>query len=269
MADTALPGPFWLVGCGNMAGAMLEGWLAGGVDPAQITIIDPGGRPPPAGVRTLTVLPEDEVPALAMLGVKPQILAEVAPRLAPALDRETLLISILAGVELASLRAFFPAPRAIFRAMPNLPAALNRGVTGLHGDGDGDARAIVGMLMEKLGLVEWFEDEASFQLITTLGGSTPAFLYRFIDALGEAGAAQGLPRDQARRIALAAVTGAAELAYRSGEDPAILAARVASPGGSTLAGLKILDVELPQLLRATLDASLRRALEMAAEARKA
>ena len=134
MTNLILPGPLFLIGCGNMAGAMLEGWLAAGADPRLITVVRPSGRAPAPGIRTLTALPEDEVPALVLLGVKPQKLAEIAPGLAPALEPETILISILAGTSLATLRAFFPAPRTVVKAMPNLPVGLRKGVTELHTD---------------------------------------------------------------------------------------------------------------------------------------
>jgi pyrroline-5-carboxylate reductase len=266
MTNPLLPGPIWLIGCGNMAGAMLEGWLAQGADPRQVTVIRPSGQAAAEGVRVLTVLPEDEVPALVLLGVKPQKLDEVAPALAPALEPETILVSILAGVELASLRARFPAPRSIVRAMPNLPVRLNKGVIALHG-GEGEARATVQRLMEALGLVEWFDDEGLFQIVTALGGSTPAFLYRFIDSLAAAGAAEGLAPEQARRIALATIAGAAELAATSGKDGEAMVREVASPGGTTWAGLDILDSRLPDLIRETLAASVRRGRELAEAAR--
>jgi pyrroline-5-carboxylate reductase len=220
------------------------------------------------GVRVLTDLPEDEVPALVLLAVKPQKIDEVAPALAPALEPETILVSILAGVELASLRARFAAPRAIVRAMPNLPVRLNKGVTALCSDGaDEAARGTAERLMAALGLVEWFEDENLFQIVTALGGSTPAFLYRFIDALAAAGEAQGLDSQQSRRIALATVAGAGELAAHSGKEMDALVREVASPGGTTWAGLDILDARLPELLRETLDASVRRGREMGRQAR--
>src|SRR3954463_128366 len=107
-----LPGPLWLIGCGNMAGAMLSRWLACGIDRSEISVVRPSGVGPAEGVRTLTALPEDEVPAGVLVGVKPQKRDEVAPALAPVLDRHTILISILAGVELASLRARFAVPEA-------------------------------------------------------------------------------------------------------------------------------------------------------------
>jgi pyrroline-5-carboxylate reductase len=267
-----IPGAFWLIGCGNIAGAMLEGWLAAGADPARFTVIRPSGRPASPGVRVLTAPPRGETPAVALLGVKPQKLDEVAPVLAPALAPETILISILAGAELASLRARFPRQRSIIRAMPNTPVRLRKGVTQLHTDAKGaGARPTVDPLMQALGLAEWIEDEPLFALAGHLSGAGPAFLFRFIDALAAGGAELGLAPAQSARIAAAMVEGAGALAAASAETPAQLAERVASPGGTTRAGLDVLDDQdaLERLILRTLDASRRRGLEMAATARQA
>jgi pyrroline-5-carboxylate reductase len=269
MTTLLLPGPLLLIGCGNMAGAMLEGWLAAGADPRLITVVRPSGRAPAPGIRTLTALPEDEVPALVLLGVKPQKLAEIAPAVAPALAAETVLVSILAGTTLATLRTHFPAPRAVVKAMPNLPVSLGKGVTGLHTDAaSGEAaRAAVERLMRALGHAEWFEDESLFGVAGTLTATAPAFLYRFLDALAAAAAELGLPAAQAARLAAAMAEGAAALAARSGATPEELARRVASPGGTTEAGLKVLDGEgglSPLVLRALAE-SRRRGRELAAE----
>src|SRR5579875_3632590 len=159
MTDSSLlPGPLFLIGCGNMAGAMLKGWLEAGAEAGEITVVRPSGRPAGEGVRVLTALPEDEVPAIVLLGVKPQKLDEVAPALAPVLAPETILVSILAGVEVAALRRRFPTPRTIVRAMPNTPAALRKGVIDLYGEGDAHAFGLVERLMETLGHAEWFDD---------------------------------------------------------------------------------------------------------------
>ncbi len=270
-SNLPLPGPLWLIGCGNMAGAMLEGWLSAGADPRMITIVRPSGRAAADGVRVLTALPEDEVPALVLLGVKPQKLDEVAPPLAPALEPETILVSILAGVELAALRARFPAPRAVVKAMPNLPVRLNMGIVELFTDAaTGDAaKAEVERLMTALALVEWFEDETLFNLASALTAAAPAFLYRFLDALAEAAAALGLPADQAARLTAAMAEGASALAVASPETPQQLARRVSSPGGTTEAGLTVLDSQdgLRALVGRAFDASRRRGVEMAAIAR--
>ncbi|HYI65216.1 MAG TPA: pyrroline-5-carboxylate reductase dimerization domain-containing protein [Allosphingosinicella sp.] len=271
MTEPLLPGPLWLAGCGNMAGAMLARWLDEGVDPAHVSAIRPSGAPAREGVRVTTECPEDEVPAIVLLGMKPHQLNLAAPALAPILDRETVLVSILAGVEIASLRARFPAPRTIIRAMPNLPVRVGKGVVGLFSDSeDVAARAIVTRLMAVLGHAEWFEDEESFQLAGALTGAGPAFLFRFIDALGAAAAQLGLPYEQAARLALKTVEGAAALAAASPDDPETLARKVASPGGTTEAGLRVLDEDraLPDLLERTVSAARLRGLEMAGEARR-
>jgi pyrroline-5-carboxylate reductase len=271
MADTTrpMPGTIWLAGCGNMAGAMLRRWLDTGLDPACFTVIRPSGAAVAEGVRVLTAPPVDEPgPDLLLLGVKPQKLDEAAPALTPHAGGGTMLVSILAGVEAAALARRFPDAGAIVRAMPNTPVATGRGVVALHGGGEA-ALARVAALMAPLGLVERIADESLFDAVTALAGSGPAFLFRFVDALAAAGAALGLPEDQSLRLALATVDGAAGLAIGSGESPARLAERVASPGGSTRAGLDVLDRDraLGTLIEAMLVAATRRNAEMAAAAR--
>jgi pyrroline-5-carboxylate reductase len=258
-----------MIGCGNMAGAMLEGWLAAGADPSMVTVVRPSGRAPAPGIRTLAALPEDETPALVLLGVKPQKLAEVAPTLAPALEPETILVSILAGTSLATLRTLFPAPRSVVKAMPNLPVSLRRGVVELHTDSASEAaaRAEVERLMAALGHAEWFEDESLFAVASALTAAAPAFLYRFLDALAEAGQTLGLAPEQSARLARAMAEGASALAAaRAADTPEMLARRVASPGGTTEAGLAVLDAGdgLKPLLLRTLEASRRRGQELAA-----
>src|SRR5688572_18687139 len=117
----AFPATAWLVGCGNMAGAMVEGWRSAGVDFSAVTVIRPSGTPVEA-IRTLTAYP-DEQPRFVMLGFKPQKLDEIAPALAPNIGPDTTLVSMLAGVTAAALRGRFAAARAIIRIMPNLPVA--------------------------------------------------------------------------------------------------------------------------------------------------
>lgn len=262
-------GPIWLLGCGNMAGAMLRRWLDAGLPPGTVTVIRPSSIAPAEGVRTLRNFPEGEAPPrILLIGVKPQKLAEVADAVAGAVGPETLLVSILAGTELATLAARFPQAGAVVRAMPNTPVALGRGVVSLYGD-IAARRAELETLMRPLGLAEWAATEDQFGQMTALAGCGPAFLFRFIDAVAAAGAALGLPRDQALRLATAMVDGAAGLAAGSDEDPGKLADRVASPGGMTRKGLDVLDEggALNDLLTRTLAAAERRGREMAAETR--
>ncbi len=263
-------GALWLIGSGNMAGAMLRRWLAVGLEPASVTVIRPSGAPVAGGVRVLTRPPAGGGPAVALLGVKPQMLDAVAPAYRDLFGPDTTLISILAGVELASLRARFPAASAIVRAMPNTPAALGKGATALYSDdADPEARALVERLMRLLGQVEWIADEALLDVVAALTASGPAFAFRFIEALAEGASNLGLPRDQAVRLATSTVEGAGSLARLSGEGPHQLAERVASPGGMTRKGLDVLDSDdaLNRLVEATLAAAVRRSREMGAEAR--
>lgn len=259
--------PLLMIGAGNMGGAMLRRWLGAGRDPASVTVVSPSGRAMPDRVRVVPAIPEaaDET---IVLGLKPQQLGAVAEPLSKL--RPALLISILAGVEEATLAAACPA-QAIVRAMPNLPVGVGRGVTALYSTcADDAARAEAEALMAPLGLVEWIEDERLFDAVTALSGCGPAFTFRFVDALSRAGEALGLPAEQAARLALATVAGSAALAEASDASPAVLAGRVASPGGSTRAGLNVLDDgdALAELLTRTLCAARDRNVAMADEARR-
>lgn len=263
-----------LVGCGNMAGAMLTGWLASGLAPARFTVVDPWREQVPEGVTLLRELPDRRFDAI-LLGVKPQGLDDVAPVLAPLAGRETVLFSILAGVEFDSLSARFPNAGAIVRIMPNLAAAIGKSPIALDARGlDETGRAVVSALMAPLGTPEWLAGEHLFDAVTALAGCGPAFVYRFIDALAAGAVALGLEEGQSQRLALAMVEGAAQLAGSEAGaaapvSPGELADRVASPGGSTRAGLNVLDADsaLARVIAAAMTASRDRNAEMAAAAR--
>ncbi|MBA4048770.1 MAG: pyrroline-5-carboxylate reductase [Sphingomonas sp.] len=252
-----------------MAGAMLDRWLASAVlTPADVVVVNRRDRALPPGVAQVRALPPGPMPDAVMLGMKPQQLDDVTAAHAARLAGLGCLISILAGVEEAALAQRFAAG-AIVRAMPNLPVAIGQGVVALHSDSaTAPVRADVAQLMAPLGLVEWVAP-AQFDLVTALAGSGPAFLYRYVDAMSRAGAALGLPGDQAARLALATVAGAVSLATAAREAPAALAERVASPGGSTRKGLDVLDADdaLARLLTHTLAAAAARNAELAAAAR--
>jgi len=259
----------WLIGCGNMAGAMLRRWLdAGTVAARDVFVVNRHDRDLPGNLAQARAFPEGPLPDVVMLGMKPQQLDAVAGDFAGRLAGMPLLVSILAGVELATLAQRFQA-QAIVRAMPNLPVAFGKGVFALHGAQGAPAQDVATRLMAPLGLVEWIAEERLFDMVTALAGSGPGFTFRFIDALAAAGARLGLPADQAARLALATVEGSAIMAGASDAAPAVLADRVASPGGSTREGLNVLDRNgaLEDLLYETLAAATRRNAEMAAAAR--
>ena len=253
----------------------LTGWLAGGIPASRFTVVDPHRSEVPEGVALLRDLPDGRFDAV-MIGVKPQGLDEVAPAVAALVGRETALFSILAGVEFDSLAQRFPDAGAIVRVMPNLAAAVGKSPIALDSRGlDETGRAAVTELMGPLGTPEWLANETLFDAVTALAGCGPAFVYRFIQSLAAGAVALGLDEDQSQRLALAMVEGAAQLASEQARatppvSPGELADRVASPGGSTRAGLNILDegAALADVIAEAMTASRDRNAEMAAEARK-
>ena len=270
MSIDLLPQSTWFVGCGNMAGAMVEGWRLGDVELSQAVAIRPSGQPV-EGVRTVTSVGQaGRPPKLVILGFKPQLLDMVAPALAPRLSAQTVVISILAGVEIASLRARFPGVAAIVRAMPNLPVAVRRGVVGLtSADADDALQQQLKQLFSVLGFVAWTASEAELAAIGSVAGAGPAYVARFIAALAKAGVERGLNSDIAATVALETVLGTGWLAAATGEGMAAIARRVASPNGTTEAGLAVLDHDevLDALISVAIEAAAQRGTELANEAR--
>ncbi len=264
--------PTWFVGCGNMAGAILDGWRLADIGLGPVTVIRPSGKPV-ADTRTVTGLAEaGPPPRLVVLGFKPQQLDAIAPELRQRLSAKTIVVSLLAGVEAASLRQRFPGAGAIVRAVPNLPVAIRRGVTGLFSsDADDAARDELGALFSALGFAMWMADEAKLAALGAVAGAGPAYVARFIAALTKAGQNRGLSEEVAAVIARETVLGTAWMAATTGEDMDSIARRVASPKGTTQAGLAILDTEnvLNDLIAATINAAFRRGVELADEARGA
>jgi pyrroline-5-carboxylate reductase len=265
-----IPAPTWFVGCGNMGGAILDGWRLGGLDLGPITVIRPSGTPV-EGARTVTSFGEaGGPPRLAVLAFKPQKLDEIAPEMRRFLSGNTVIVSLLAGVEAASLRERFPGAGAIVRATPNLPVAVRRGVTGLFSpDVDPQTKQQLNDLFSSVGFAMWMTDEAKLGALGAVAGAGPAYVARFIDALTKAGEKRGLSRDIAATLARETVLGTAWMAATTGEAMESIARRVASPKGTTEAGLAVLDAEdvLDGLVAATINAAVARGGELAAEAR--
>jgi pyrroline-5-carboxylate reductase len=270
MSTDLFPGPTWFVGCGNMAGAMVEGWRSAGVELSQAVAIRPSGTPV-EGVRTVRSVGEaGRPPKVVILGFKPQQLDEVAPQLAPRLSAQTVVISILAGVEAKSLRQRFPGAAAIVQATPNLPVAVRRGVVALYSDdADDTLRQQLKQLFSVLGFVAWTASEAEYGAIGEIAGAGPAYVTRFIAALAKAGVQSGLDPAIAKTVALETVFGTGWLAAAQKESMDAIARRVASPGGTTEAGLAVLDRDnvLDALIGVAFEAAAQRGAELAAEAR--
>lgn len=265
-----LPTPTWFIGAGHMGGAILEGWRGSGADLAAVTIIRPSGIAVEGARTVISVADAGPPPKLVVLAFKPQKLDEIAPNLRRHLSAETVVVSLLAGVEAASLRQRFPGVRAIVRAMPNLPVAIRRGVTGLYSpDADKQTEQELGNLFSALGFAMWMADEAKLAGLSSVAGAGPAYVARFIAALTKAGQKRGLSEEIAAVIARETVLGTAWMAATTDESAASIAKRVASPNGTTEAGLAVLDQDnaLDALIAATIEAAARRGSELAEAAR--
>ena len=249
---TRLQGRIGLLGAGAMGEALAGGLIAAGVAPERVTAADPD----PARRRqvaerlgvTATAEAHEAVRGadLVVLAVKPGVVGTVLASLADldeAARRRPLWVSIAAGVPLAVLEAALPAGARAVRAMPNTPALIGAGATAFTANAactDAD-RAAARALFEAVGTVWEAPDEALLDAVTGLSGSGPAYVFVFLEALGDAGVRMGLPRDAAYQLAFQTVLGAARLAIESGRHPGALKEQVTSPGGTTLAGLERLE----------------------------
>jgi len=266
VAMSAFPSKICFYGCGNMGSAMLRGWLAAGVSPDTFHVVDPVAVNLPAGVAVSRASQDAMGPYdVLILGIKPQLLGSLAPDIASLLAPGALVISILAGTTTHTLSEAFPSAR-IVRLMPNLAAAIGKSPLGVFApDATELVKTDIAAWLTPLGAVIWIDDEAHMDAVTALAGSGPAFIYRVIDALTKGGEAAGLPPAVAAQLALKMTEGAAILAATSTETPDALAARVTSPGGTTAAGLAVLDAEkaLDRLITQTLRAARDRGTELA------
>ena len=236
--------PIWLLGCGNMGGALLARWQAEDMGP--VAVIDPAL---PGG----DVIPEGR-PDVLVLAIKPQVWRAAAAPLVDRIGPMTLVVSVMAGVTIADLCSVFPGS-AIVRAMPNTPARIGAGVSALFTTAGDLAEGAGEALFSAAGATVWLSDEADFDAVTAVSGSGPAYVFAFIEALAAAGVAAGLEAGLAARLARATVTGAAALAAADATPAAELRARVTSPGGTTAAGLSVLVPGLARLLTETVAAA--------------
>lgn len=236
-----------LLGCGRMGSAMLRGWLAQGLDPAAVHVVEPAPSDwlRGAGAALNGDLPAD--PAVALVAVKPQVMTDALPALAGLQD--TLFVSVAAGTPIAAYEAAL-GPVRLVRAMPNTPAAVGAGITAIVGNAAATPADLdrAEALLSAVGEVVRLDAEDRMDAVTGLSGSGPAYLFHMIEAMTEAGVAQGLDPALALRLARATVAGAGRLAVETGDAPGALREAVTSPGGTTEAGLAVLMAELPDLM---------------------
>ena len=238
-----------LVGGGNMGGALASGYLAR-MPQAWVIIVDPNPeqvRTRLPDIRRVKVVPTiadlDAVrPSVTILAIKPQSMATVLPLLASCMAGQGLVISIAAGFTAGAIARELPMAR-IVRAMPNTPALVGLGVTGLWGDASVSTadRVICNAVFDAVGSTYWVDNETEIDAVTALSGSGPAYVFAFIEALAKAGRATGLTEILAAELARATLIGAASMLRDPASDPARLKAAVRSPGGTTDAALQIFE----------------------------
>ncbi|MFQ5958794.1 MAG: pyrroline-5-carboxylate reductase, partial [Alphaproteobacteria bacterium] len=247
---STVSGPLILVGCGKMGGALLEGWIAHGVAPAEVTVVEPAAELAEAararhGVTAVAgaeAVDTDLAPRVVVFAVKPQAMDDVAPNYRRFVAPETVFLSIAAGKTIGYFSRHLGSQAAIVRAMPNTPAAVGHGIAVLCANAkvSGDQRAACQALLAAVGEAVWVDDEALMDAVTAVSGSGPAYVFLLIECLAEAGVDAGLPAELAMRLAGATVHGAGVLARRSPEPAATLRKNVTSPGGTTQAALEVL-----------------------------
>ena len=256
-----------LLGCGKMGSAMLQGWLADGLPPASVWVIDPNPSDwlRGTGVQINADLPD--TPAIVLVAVKPQMMGEALPVLRDRGNAATLFVSVAAGTPISAFEEALGAQTPIVRAMPNTPAAVGRGITAIIGNAHATPEQLdlADMLLQAVGQVVRLEDEGQMDAVTGLSGSGPAYVFHMIECMAKAGEAQGLSPELAMQLAQATVAGAGALAEAAEETPAELRRNVTSPNGTTQAGLEVLmdkDAGLPPLMARTVKAAADRSREL-------
>lgn len=257
-----------VIGCGFMGKAMLEGWLAAGIDADAIHIQDPMPSEwllAQGGMHLNQPLPDD--PAVLVIATKPQVLNLALPPVAHYGDGDTVVLSIATGAPLAYYEAMFGARTPVARAMPNLPAAVGAGVTVFARNAAvSDAQnAMVTALLDAVGVAIELDDENQMHAVTGISGSGPAYVFAMAEAMTAAGEAMGLPQDLASKLAVHTIQGAGQMMVQPDADAGALRRAVTSKGGTTAEALKHLmdpDTGLFDLMAKASRASHDRSIEL-------
>ena len=272
--DPNASGAIAFIGGGNMARSLIGGLVARGRDAASIHVSEPNEGLRAALAADFGVIAHaDNAKAVASAGtwvfaVKPQVMKSVCENLAPiAQTGRPMILSIAAGIASAQIDRWLGGGLAVVRSMPNTPALLGAGATGLYANArvSESQRRSAESLMQATGITEWIADEALMDAVTALSGSGPAYVFLLAEAMQAAGEAQGLPPDSARKLALQTILGAARMLTESGEAAAVLRQRVTSPNGTTQAALETFEAGgFRDLVNAAVAAATRRGRELSA-----
>ena len=267
-------GSILLVGAGRIGGAMAERWLAQGLPPDRLAVLDPQigtariKELRAAGLRVAAQPDEaaDRAYDVLVLAVKPQVMAEALREVGKLVTPATLVLSVAAGVRLTTLEAAFAPGQPIVRAMPNTPAQIGMGMTVLVANThvSGPQHGVVNGLMSAVGKVAWVDDESQIDAVTAVSGSGPAYVFLLAECLAEAGRQAGLPADLADLLGRQTVAGAGALLAESPLAPSELRRNVTSPQGTTAAALSVLMARegLQPLLSRAVEAARQRSIEL-------
>ena len=259
------------IGAGNMASSLIGGLLAKGLDAAQIRASDPGAetRAKVTAEHGIEVFADNAQAVqdadVIVIAVKPQAMKAVCQNLRPHLKPHQLLVSIAAGITCASLLNWL-GNQPLVRCMPNTPALLGKGVSGLFATADvtAEQRQHADELLSAVGIVLWVDTEAQIDAVTAVSGSGPAYFFLLIEAMTAAGVKLGLPREVAEQLAQHTALGAAHMAVASDVDAAELRRRVTSPAGTTEAAIKSFQADgFEAIVEKALSAAAHRSAEMA------
>jgi len=263
------------IGAGNMASALISGLVADGVDAKNIWASDPSDKNLTAleqncGIQTScdnkAVIANADI---VVLSVKPQMISEICKEISAAVsDFSPMVISIAAGIQIENLTAWLGSKTAIVRAMPNTPALIKTGATGLFANEfvTEDQKSIAEEIMRAVGVALWVDDEVQMDYVTALSGSGPAYFFRIMEAMEKSACELGLPAKTAHLLTLQTALGAAKLAMESNDTLATLREKVTSPGGTTEKGLAAMDESnIDDIINKTLTAANLRAAELAKE----
>lgn len=238
------------IGSGQMASALAAGFVRSLFSPAQITACDPSAdarerfqkATGDAAVVTASMAEAVRGASVVILAVKPQIMPDALRELAPLLTASPLVISVAAGITLSRMTESLPTGTRLIRVMPNTPCLIGRGASGAAAAATAtqDDLHLADLLLTTVGSVSWVS-EGLLDAVTGLSGSGPAYVFQIIEALSDGGVKAGLPRAVALKLAAQTVAGAAEMVLAGNQHPAALKDAVASPGGTTIAGLHALE----------------------------
>lgn len=270
-SPSTLP-PVAFIGGGNMASAIIGGLLRQGMPASDIIVVEPyeAAREALQANFGIAALPEAgpalQRAALVVWAVKPQTFKDAAAA-AAAHTRNALHLSVAAGITTDSIAAWLGTARLV-RAMPNTPALVGKGMTGLYArpEVDADGKALIARVMGSTGQLLWVDQEQKLDAVTAISGSGPAYVFLFLEAMTRAGVDMGLTAEQAHQLAVATFQGGAELAARSDESPEVLRQRVTSKGGTTHAAITHMqEQQVPEHFIAAMRKAEARAQELAAE----